>query len=537
MGPSAVGPLANRRTLRSHARSPSVRRRKAMRLEVLSRLLRSVGGAALAALALAAGAQPASPPQAAAHRFSSAPIPERYIVVFRDHVADPASEAAALARSEGGQVHFTYRRALKGFAATLPQAAVERLRNHPNVAFVEQDQEVSLQQLQQENQATWGLDRIDQVDLPLDTIYFFGASGAGVTAFIIDTGIRADHVEFTGRVLPGFTAISDGRGTDDCDGHGTHVSGTVGGTTWGVAKQVALVPVRVLNCKGSGSFSGVIAGVDWVAANPRRPAVANMSLGGSVSSSVNAAVAGAVASGVTMVVAAGNSNADACKSSPSSEPSALTVGATTTTDARASYSNFGPCLDLFAPGSSIKSAWNTSATATNTISGTSMATPHVTGAAALVLQSNPGASPAAVGAFLTSHATANHVGAAGTGSPNLLLYSLAAGAATEPVKPTVAVSNIVGSSSRSGRNWKATATVTIQDLATGSPVANVTVAGSFAPGGSGTCTTGGNGSCAISSGAIAPSLVSTVFTVTGASGNVVYDGTHNWVNTATIAKP
>jgi aqualysin 1 len=264
--------------------------------------------------------------------------------------------------------------------------------------------------------------------------------------------------------------------------------------------------------------------------------VANMSLGGSVSSSVNAAVAGAVASGVTVAVAAGNSNADACQSSPSSEPSALTVGATTTTDARASYSNFGTCVDLFAPGSGITSAWNTSATATNTISGTSMATPHVTGAAALVLQSNPGASPAAVASFLTTHASPNKVSAAGAGSPNLLLYSLAAGGVTEPVKPTVAVSNIAGSSARSGRNWKATATVTIRDVVTAQPVANATVAGSFAPGGSGTCTTASNGSCAITSGVLSSSVALTQFTVTGVTGNVVYDPS-TWVGGITIGKP
>jgi subtilisin family serine protease len=500
--------------------------------------LRHFGAAALAAVALAAGAQPASLPQPAAERFSSAPIPGRYIVVFHDRVADPAAEAAAVARSEGGQLHFTYTRALKGFAASLPDAAVARLRSNPAVAFVEQDQTVSLQQsLQQEAQATWGLDRIDQVDLPLDTLYSYRATGLDVTAFIIDTGIRADHVEFTGRVLPGYTAISDGRGTSDCNGHGTHVSGTVGGTAWGVAKQVALVPVRVLDCRGSGSFSGVIAGVDWVAANPRRPAVANMSLGGGLSSSVNAAVAGAVASGVTMVVAAGNSNADACLSSPASEPSALTVGATTSTDARASYSNYGYCLDLFAPGSSITSAWYTSPTATNTISGTSMASPHVAGAAALVLQSNPDASPAAVGSFLTSNATKNHVSSAGTGSPNQLLFSLGDGAASEPAKPTVAIQDINGTASRSGRNWKATATVIIQDLSSGFPVANVIVAGSFAPGASGSCTTGGNGSCSISSGVIASGIGATKFTVTGVSGNVTYNPGSNWGTELVISKP
>ena len=505
---------------------------------LLSRLLRVTGVAALATAALAAGAQPASPPQQAVQRFSSAPIPARYIVVFRESVADPTAEAAALARAEGGQLHFTYTRALKGFAATLPDAAVARLRSHPNVAFVEQDQVVLLQQsLQLETQATWGLDRIDQVDLPLDTVYSYGATGLNVTAFIIDTGIRADHVEFTGRVLPGYTAVSDGNGTSDCNGHGTHVSGTVGGTTWGVAKQVALVPVRVLDCRGSGSFSGVIAGVDWVAANSLRPAVANMSLGGGFSSSINAAVAGAVTHGVTMVVAAGNSSADACNYSPASEPSALTVGATTSTDARASYSNFGNCLDLFAPGSSITSAWYTSPTATNTISGTSMASPHVAGAAALVLQSNPDASPAAVGAFLTGHATANHVASAGTGSPNLLLFSLAAGAVTEPSKPSVAISAITGVSAKSGRNWRATATVRIQDVIKKQGVANVIVSGSFAPGASGSCTTGANGSCSLASGVLAHSVAATQFTVNGVSGNVNYDSNSNWGTVLVINRP
>ena len=499
--------------------------------------LRLGAAAAFAAATITSFAQPSAP--RAVEHFRSAPIPGRYIVVFRDHVVDPAGQAAAIARSEGGNVHHVYTRALKGFAATLPDAAVARLRSNPAVAFVEQDQAVSLQQtLTQEPQATWGLDRIDQVDLPLDTVYTYGATGAKVTAFIIDTGIRADHVEFTGRVsLPGYTAISDGNGTNDCNGHGTHVSGTVGGTTYGVAKQVSLVPVRVLDCRGSGSYSGVIAGVDWVAADARRPAVANMSLGGGFSASVNSAVAGAVASGVTFAVAAGNSSADACQYSPSSEPSALTVGATTSTDGRASYSNFGKCLDLFAPGSNITSAWNTSPTATDTISGTSMATPHVTGAAALVLQSNPTASPAAVASFILGHATPNHVGSAGTGSPNLLLFSLASGGASEPAKPTVAISNIAGTASPSGRKWKATATVSIQDVNTHQPVANVTVAGSFAPGASGTCVTASNGSCALSSGILGPNVGSTQFTVTGVTGNVNYDANSNWGTVITIGRP
>ncbi len=244
-----------------------------------------------------------------------------------------------------------------------------------------------------------------------------------MNAFIIDTGIRPDHVEFTGRLLPGYTAINDANGTTDCNGHGTHVAGTVGGTSWGVAKQVSLVPVRVLDCKGSGTWSGIIAGIDWVANNPLRPAVANLSLGGSKSSAVNAAVAGAVAKGVTMVVAAGNSNANACNYSPSSEPSAITVGATANGDARATYSNYGSCVDIFAPGTAVTSAWNTGSSASNTISGTSMASPHVAGVAALALQANPAASPAAITSFLVSKATAGVVTSAGTGSPNRLVYS------------------------------------------------------------------------------------------------------------------
>lgn len=280
-----------------------------------------------------------------------------------------------------------------------------------------------------QNSATWGLDRIDQVDRPLSSQYLYQYQGAGVYAFVLDTGILATHQDFGGRVQPGTGFISDGNGSSDCNGHGTHVAGTIGGSQWGVAKGVTLVPVRVLDCAGSGSWSGVIAGLDWVASQTAmRPAVANLSLGGAKSSSVNAAVAAAVGKGVTMVVAAGNSNADACNTSPASEPSAITVGATTSADARASYSNFGSCLDLFAPGSSITSAWYTGTAATQTISGTSMASPHVAGVAALALAANPASTPDMVTRFLTDNASLNKVGAAGTGSPNRLVFSLAAGA-------------------------------------------------------------------------------------------------------------
>ena len=241
---------------------------------------------------------------------------------------------------------------------------------------------------------------------PLSNSYTYNQTGQGVHAYIIDTGIRATHQEFGGRVTNGADFIGDGNGTNDCNGHGTHVAGTTGGTTYGVAKSVTIHAVRVLGCTGSGSTSGVIAGVDWVTANHASPAVANMSLGGGASTALDNAVTSSVNSGVSYAVAAGNSNANACNSSPARAAAAITVGATTSSDARSSFSNFGTCLDIFAPGSSITSAWSTSNTATNTISGTSMASPHVAGAIALYLQTNPGASGAAVTSALVNNSTA-----------------------------------------------------------------------------------------------------------------------------------
>jgi len=243
---------------------------------------------------------------------SSKPIRDRYIVVFKADVVDPRGLAEALLRNTANsRLHHVYQGAIKGFAATLPAQALDAIRRNPNVDYIEQDATVELRQTSVQNSATWGLDRIDQADRPLDTQYHYGPTGSNAYAFIIDTGLKVDHVEFAGRVLPGYGAIADGQGTNDCNGHGTHVAGTVGGSTWGVAKQVRLVPVRVLDCAGSGSFSGVIAGIDWTASSSMRPAVANLSLGGGLSSSINQAVAGATAKGVTMVVAAGNENVDA----------------------------------------------------------------------------------------------------------------------------------------------------------------------------------------------------------------------------------
>ena len=504
---------------------------------LVRRLMFALGVLAVATCTTLAFAQRASPP--VAHPFGpSNPIPGRYIVVFKDSVGDPAAATANAMRGVGGQVHHTYAQAIKGFAATIPDAALQGISNNPNVAYIERDRTVSLNQASPQDQATWGLDRIDQMDGPRDTQYHYNYTGAGVNAFIIDTGIRADHVEFTGRVLPGYNVISDTNGTNDCNGHGTHVSGTVGGATWGVAKAVSLIPVRVLDCAGSGSYSGVIAGIDWVAGSILRPAVANMSLGGGKSSSVNSAVAGAVNKGVVMVVAAGNSSADACNYSPSSEPSAITVGASASDDLRASYSNFGTCVDIFAPGTSITSAWSTSTTAGNTISGTSMASPHVAGVAALALAANPLASPSAVASFLTTNATANRLSAIGTGSPNLLVYSLAAGAPTQAANQQIAVKSLTGNSAKQGNGWRAYATVTIRDLTSSSVVPNVTVSGNFVPGGVASCVTASTGSCTMSSARLNNGTTSTVMAVSNATGtNMTYEVSQNTITQITISKP
>ena len=385
-------------------------------------------------------------------------IPGRYIVVMEPSAPKQAADdARRQARNEGGRISFTYDHTISGFSAQLPPRALEAMQNNPNVAYIEADQRVELTATQ--SSPTWGLDRVDQRNLPLSSSYTYNATGSGVTAYIIDTGIRSTHGDFGGRVAGGYTAISDGQGSNDCNGHGTHVAGTVGGTTYGVAKSVTLKPVRVLDCSGSGTNSGVIAGVDWVTGNKTGPAVANMSLGGGVSSALDSAVQSSINAGVTYAVAAGNdSGANACNGSPSRVGAALTVGSSTSTDARSSFSNIGSCLDLFAPGSSITSAWHTSNTATNTISGTSMATPHVAGAAALYLQGNPSASPATVSSAIVNGATANVLTNVGTGSPNRLLYSLLDGGSTPPPP---AGGNLLGNPGFESGNtvWSATSGV------------------------------------------------------------------------------
>jgi subtilisin family serine protease len=365
-------------------------------------------------------------------------IANQYIVVLKDDVTDVDTEALRLARDFGGDRNegHTYHKAIKGFSVRMPEQQAARLANDPRVEYVEEDGVVSLVTTQ--TGATWGLDRIDQQNLPLDGNYNYNATGSGVKAYIIDTGIRATHTQIAGRVISGFTAINDGLGTNDGNGHGTHVSGTVGGTTYGVAKNVTLVAVRVLDSSGNGTNSGVIAGVDFVTSNhvAGQPAVANMSLGGGISSALDTAVTNSINDGVTYAIAAGNESVDACTTSPARVASAITVGSTTTTDARSSFSNFGTCLDIFAPGSGITSSWNTSDTATNTISGTSMATPHVAGVAALFLETNPTASPATVTAAIINSSTPNKVTGAGSGSPNRLLFSLLGGGPAPTPTPT-----------------------------------------------------------------------------------------------------
>jgi len=361
-------------------------------------------------------------------------LKDSYIVVFKEGVRDHRGLANALANQYGGRLGHVYTRALEGFSVEMTEGRARALANHPEVDYVEEDGIVNVGATQ--TSATWGLDRIDQRDMPLNSSYTYNFTGLGVKAYIIDTGVLSNHAEFGGRVIAGYTAISDGGGTTDCNGHGTHVAGTVGGSTYGVAKNVTIVPVRVLDCAGSGTNAGVIAGVDWVTANhaANEKAVANMSLGGGASAALDTAVKNSITDGVTYAVASGNSNVDACNSSPARVLEAITVNSSTNTDARSSFSNFGTCTDIFAPGSSITSAWYTSTTATNTISGTSMASPHVAGAVALYLEQNGYQSPSTVAAALYNSSTPNKITSAGTGSPNRLLYSL--GGTVTPPPPT-----------------------------------------------------------------------------------------------------
>ena len=350
------------------------------------------------------------------------PIPGDYIVTFRDDVTNVAAVAQSISGLHKGALKHLYKSALKGFAVqNISAAAAAAIASDPRVTRVEADQVMTA--IATQTGATWGIDRIDQAALPLSTTYTYNADGTGVVVYIIDTGINFSHVDFGGRASTGVDEVTSGGTAADCNGHGTHVAGTVGGATYGVAKNVNLIAVRVLNCSGSGTTSGVIAGIDWVAANKVLPAAANMSLGGGFSATLNQAVANAVSAGVTFAVAAGNSTANACNSSPSSAPSAITVAATDINDGFASFSNFGSCVDISAPGVGITSDWYNTNTATNTISGTSMASPHVAGAAALYLSAHPSAQPPEVTSALTGNATQGAIKSVPAGTVNLLLYT------------------------------------------------------------------------------------------------------------------
>ncbi|MEU9300520.1 S8 family peptidase [Streptomyces sp. NPDC048269] len=391
---------------------------------------KTAGISAIAVVALALGAAAALPASAAGNAplgvienaGAAGTVSGSYIVTLNDSAArSTADSGKAVAERYGAKIDRTYSAALNGYSVEVSEAQARKLAADPAVKSVVQNRVFTVDATQP-NPPSWGLDRIDQRALPLNQSYTYpDKAGEGVTAYIIDTGVRKTHQDFGGRASDGYDAIDNDNTAQDGHGHGTHVAGTVAGGSYGVAKKARIVGVRVLDNNGSGTTAQVVAGIDWVTRNAVKPAVANMSLGGGADSALDTAVRNSIASGITYGVAAGNESTDASTKSPARVAEAITVGATTSTDAKASYSNYGSVLDIFAPGSSITSSWGTGDTATNTISGTSMATPHVVGAAALYLSQNPSSTPAQVRDGLVAAATPNVVTGPGTGSPNRLL--------------------------------------------------------------------------------------------------------------------
>lgn len=357
-------------------------------------------------------------------------IPNRYIITLKPGIASASAEASRLATGAGGRVLHTYQYALRGFAAELSPQALERVKNDPAILAIEADRRVTVHGVQ--NPAgSWALDRVDQRNLPLDGLYRWDNGAPSVRIYIVDTGILSTHLDFkvgTGnRVSFGFSAFNDGNNMTDCNGHGTSMASLAAGKKLGIAKQAKLVSVRVLDCQGSGATSGVIAGIDWITANAIKPAVANVSLGGPLNAALTQAVTNSINSGVVYGISAGASATDACQFSPGNAPGALTVASSDMQDRRASFTNIGTCLDLFAPGVSIRTAWRTSNNATLTLSGTSLSAAIVSGAAAIYLQAHPTATPPTVNGAIIALATQGVLTNVGAGSPNLLLYTVGLG--------------------------------------------------------------------------------------------------------------